>query len=69
MKTLKFNTNIMCSACIDKVTPILSQENGIESWEVDLKNPKRVLTVNTNDKTSKDIIESLKTVNYKAEEI
>lgn len=59
----------MCAACIEKVTPVLSPENGVDSWEVDLKNPKRILTVNTGEKTSEQIIESLKSVNYKAEEI
>jgi len=47
MKTLKFKTNIQCSNCLAKVTPKLNVQIDIESWNVDLQDPERTLTVNT----------------------
>jgi copper chaperone len=47
MKTLKFKTNIQCSNCLAKVTPKLNEQIDIESWNVDLQDPERTLTVNT----------------------
>jgi copper chaperone len=47
MKTLKFKTNIQCSNCLAKVTPKLNEQSDIESWNVDLQDPERTLTVNT----------------------
>jgi copper chaperone len=47
MKSLKFKTNIQCSNCLAKVTPKLNEQSDIESWNVDLQDPERTLTVNT----------------------
>jgi copper chaperone len=47
MKTLKFKTNIQCSNCLAKVTPKLNEQGGINSWNVDLQDPDRTLTVET----------------------
>ena len=49
MKTLKFKTNINCGNCLSKVSPKLNEQTGIESWEVDLTDPDRTLTVVTQD--------------------
>ena len=46
MNELKFKTNINCTGCLSKVTPILNAEKNIEKWEVDLASQDRILTVN-----------------------
>ncbi|MDF2157649.1 heavy-metal-associated domain-containing protein [Algoriphagus sp. CAU 1675] len=55
MKTLKFKTNINCGNCLAKVTPKLNEQSDIESWEVDLQDPDRTLTVNTENLEPEDI--------------
>ena len=45
--THTFKTNINCGGCIAKVTPFMEKEEGIEKWEVDSDNPKKILTVTT----------------------
>ncbi len=47
MKDLKFKTNINCTNCLAKVTPVLDANPEIESWTVDLKSPERFLHVKT----------------------
>ena len=68
METLKFKTNIKCGGCIAAVTPILTAENGIEKWAVDLQSPDRILTVETDDSAGK-VTELLEKAGYKAAEI
>ena len=69
MKTLKFKTNINCNGCIARVTPVLNKVSGIEKWEVNTADPKKILTVETSDLSEADIIGALKTVGYSAEAI
>lgn len=68
METLKFKTNIKCGGCIAAVTPFLTSENGIEKWEVDLVNPDRILSVET-DKSAAEVIDVVKKAGYQAAEI
>ncbi len=64
----KFKTNIKCTGCVEKVTPVLNELPGVESWNVDLTSPQRTLTVEGGANAS-EIKESLKKVGYTAEEV
>jgi copper chaperone len=55
MKTLKFKTNIQCTNCLAKVKPKLNEQSGIQSWDVDLQDPERTLTVKTENLHAEDI--------------
>jgi copper chaperone len=55
MKNLTFKTNIQCSNCLSKVTPKLNEQSGIESWNVDLQDPDRTLTVETESLSAEEI--------------
>jgi len=67
MKTLKFKTNIQCSNCLAKVTPKLNEQNDIESWNVDLQDPERTLTVNTDNLNPEDIKKAVLKAGFIAE--
>jgi copper chaperone len=67
MKTLKFKTNINCGGCIAKVTPSLNSTPGIDKWEVDITNPRKVLTVTSSGAEEGEIVSVLKKVGYNAE--
>lgn len=67
MNTLKFKTNIKCGACVATVTPHLTQANGIENFKVDLQDPNRTLTVET-DKSASQVVELVKAAGYTAEQ-
>jgi copper chaperone len=69
MKTIQVKTNIMCGSCIAKVTPTLNKKIGENNWQVDTSNPKKVLTVNTDNLNEQDIIEAVEEAGYKAEKI
>ncbi|HVZ96176.1 MAG TPA: heavy-metal-associated domain-containing protein [Chitinophagaceae bacterium] len=64
----QFKTNIMCNNCIAKVTPFLNGNAEIKHWEVDIQNPQKILTVETELSDDK-IREMVKEAGYKAEEI
>ena len=69
MKTLKFQTNINCNGCIAKVTPSLNKIEGIEKWEVNISEPQKTLTVETNNLSEDEIIEIVKEAGYNAKKI
>ena len=69
METLKFKSNIKCSGCIEKVTPYLNETAGAEKWEVDLKNPEKILTVHAEGVTSEQISQAIQKAGYVAEAI
>lgn len=69
METLKFKTNIKCTGCLAKATPALNEENGIENWAVDIYTPEKILTVETNQLSPEEIIETVKKAGFQAEQI
>ncbi|WOK08516.1 heavy-metal-associated domain-containing protein [Imperialibacter roseus] len=69
METLKFKSNIKCTGCIEKVTPFLNEAAGAEKWEVDLKNPEKILTVHAEGVTSEQISQAMQKAGYVAEVI
>jgi copper chaperone len=69
MKTIQLKTNIMCGSCIEKVTPVLNESFGETNWKVDLKDPKRILTVSSDIATENDVINAVEKAGYKAEEM
>jgi copper chaperone CopZ len=69
MKSKKFKTNIMCGDCIAKVTPVLNETFGKNNWEVDIKDPKKILTVSAGNADEKNVKSALEKVGYRAEEL
>lgn len=66
---MKFKTNINCAACVAKVTPVLNENEQVESWNVDTENPEKILTVQGAEIDEEDLIHSLKKIGYKAEKV
>jgi len=69
MKTIQFKTNINCTNCLAKVTPFLDRKEGIQSWNVDIDNPDKILTVETELLDAEDIVKTIKRTGFEAEEI
>lgn len=69
MKTIQFKTNINCSNCLAKVAPFLDRKEGIQSWRVDIDNPNKILTVETELLDAGDIVKTIKRTGFEAEEI
>lgn len=55
MKKLLFKTNIQCENCLSKVSPKLNEQQGIHTWQVNLKDDHRTLTVETEALNPEDI--------------
>lgn len=69
MKTLKFKTDIKCNGCLEKVTPHLNAKDGIQHWEVDLKDPDKTLTADVAGISQEELISSIQKAGFKAEPI
>lgn len=63
----KFKTNINCGGCIEKVTPFLNRE-GVDAWEVDTQNPKKILSVETSSLSKEDIMAIVEEAGFTIEE-
>jgi copper chaperone len=69
MKTLQFKTSIKCTGCIEKVTPFLNEQLTPEEWNVDIFSPAKILTVNSDKMTAKEIEEKVKQAGFQVEQI
>ena len=69
MKRYQFKTNINCSGCVAKVTPVLNEVEQIETWNVDTANPSKVLTVETETLSYSQIKSVVEKAGFKAESL
>ena len=69
MKQYQFKTNINCSGCVAKVTPVLNQNEGIKDWKVDTDNPNKILTVETENLDEDDVTALVRKAGFKAESV
>lgn len=69
MKTIEVKTNIMCGSCVAKVTPTLNDTVGEANWKVDTLNPKKILTVTTENLNEDEVIKAVEKAGYKAEKL
>jgi copper chaperone CopZ len=69
METIQLKTNIKCSGCIAKATPFLNEVVGEDNWEVNIKDPNKVLTVAADKVTKNDIIKAVEKAGYTAMEL
>lgn len=67
MEEMKFKTTIKCTGCLDKVTPHLNETQGIDDWEVDLKNPDKILTVKVQNTSEEDVVKAVKKIGFEIE--
>lgn len=67
MATYKFKTNINCGGCKASVEPYLNGLAGIESWDVDTSDKRKILTVQTEDLTEKQIMEKVKEAGFEVD--
>jgi len=67
MTQLEFKSNIKCGGCISTVQPELNNLPGVESWEVDILHPDKILTVRSSTGDAQSVIDALKAVGYQAE--
>ena len=67
MSKIKFKTNLKCEGCVAAVKPGLDALTPIEKWEVDLKDPEKVLTVEGHDIDAEQISGVFRQAGYVAE--
>jgi copper chaperone len=67
VKKYQFKTNINCGGCLATVTPGLDANDEIKSWSVDSSDPKKVLTVETENVSEEELIKIISEAGYKAE--
>lgn len=69
MNTYQFKTNIMCASCIAKVSPVLNETFGETNWKVDIKDPRKIITVSAADARPEEVIKAIEKAGYQAGEL
>ena len=69
MKILTFTSNMACNGCVSKVKPFLDELEGITKWEVDIENPQKILTVQSNELSADQIQEAVIKAGYQLEDL
>ncbi len=59
-----FKTNINCGNCIRTVSPVLNALDNVESWQVDIENPDKILTVELDDQDVDTVIKSVESAGF-----
>jgi copper chaperone len=54
-KTLKFKSDLQCGGCVSKVQPHLDAITLIESWDVQLHRPDKLLKVKTDREKAEEV--------------
>ena len=62
---MEFKTNIMCGACIEKVSPVLNAAPGAGEWKVDTSGAQKVLTVTKENVNEAEVIRAIENAGYK----
>lgn len=66
-KELKFKTTLNCGGCVSKVQADFDNNEGIADWQVDTDNPDKILTINSNGVSEKEVVEIINKKGFKAE--
>lgn len=69
VQTFEFKTNINCSGCVAKVTPALTEANGILHWKVDTTLKDKILTVQSNGISQTAIVQKVQSAGFTIENI
>lgn len=69
MKTKQFKTNINCSGCLAKITPVLNPLLGENLWEVNTDHKDKILTVSLENLNEKTLMEQVKNAGFKIESL
>ena len=69
MKKYQFKTTINCGGCLAKVTPHLDSNPGIKSWDVDINNPDKILSVEAEDLEQHEVKAIVENLGFKAEKV
>ena len=66
-ETFVFKTNINCSGCVAKVTPVLDATDGIAKWTVDTTNRDKILSVTADGISKSEIMDTVQKAGFKIE--
>lgn len=69
METIKFKTNINCGGCLAKVTPFLNQERTIDTWDVNIHSPEKILTIKSLTINPQIVINAVHLAGFKIEKL
>lgn len=69
MKEIAFKTNINCSGCVARITPLLNEIKAVKSWNVNIQDPAKILTVQAEENIESAITDAVKKAGFTIEKV
>lgn len=69
MEKIILKTDLSCKHCAMKVEPVLKAEKGVVEYTIDLENPQRLVTIQSDGANIDSIIAGFKKAGYLAEKV
>lgn len=66
-EVFKYSTNINCGNCVASIKPALDSLPGVCQWQVDISNPQKILTIESEGLSQEEIIKTVRKSGYKIE--
>lgn len=62
-----FKTTLSCGSCVDRVSKFLNEEAKIKSWEADMDDPNKTVTVEADEDVTQLVPMLLMKAGYRSE--
>ncbi|MBI9032932.1 MAG: heavy-metal-associated domain-containing protein [Bacteroidales bacterium] len=69
MEKTAYKTNLKCNGCVAAVSPLLKEFEGIKTFNVDLENPDRILSIESERMNEEKMIQAVMDLGYQIEKI
>ena len=69
MNKFQFSTNINCSGCVAKISPVMNSTEGIKEWNVETAHPSKILTVQSEKLNEEEVKNLVSMAGFKAENL
>lgn len=66
MEAITFKTDLHCSSCVGKVTPILQDDSSIKDFNINLDHPQKLITIHGTSLNSGILISKIENAGYHA---
>ena len=69
MEKIKLKTDLSCQHCVNKVEPVLKNEEGIKNYDINLKHPDSLVTIEHDGANIDKVVAKFNEAGYKAEKV
>lgn len=69
MEKISLKTDLSCQHCANKVEPVLKNDEGIKNYDINLKHPDSLVTIEYDGASIDNVIVKFNEAGYQAEKV